>query len=155
MCSTVGVTQIHGLKYPEYVLAHLWWFSRKWSHIWELWQFFINRVGWIIFSVKLKRNMLMVQRKLSKEIKIGFEKKIGKCDPIGEWHKSLNQGKLWSSVDLVIIWWSSWWSSVDLVRTASTCQSPGCTDRRRMLYWRLLPWHMSLIFDLGFKLSRC
>ena len=36
------------------------------------------------FSVKLKRNMLMVQRKLSKEIKIGFEKKIGKCDPIGE-----------------------------------------------------------------------
>ena len=32
------------------------------------------------FSVKLKRNMLMVQRKLSKEIKIGF----GKCDPIGE-----------------------------------------------------------------------
>ena len=27
MCSTVGVTQNHGLKYPDYILAHLWWFS--------------------------------------------------------------------------------------------------------------------------------
>ena len=53
--------------------------------------------------MKFKTNIPMVQRKLSKELKKGFEKRIGRCDPIGEWSKSLNQGKLWSSVDLVII----------------------------------------------------
>ena len=53
--------------------------------------------------MKFKTNNPMVQRKLSKELKKGFEKRIGRCDPIGEWSKSLNQGKLWSSVDLVII----------------------------------------------------
>ena len=76
--------------------------------------------------MKFKTNNPMVQRKLSKELKKGFEKRIGRCDPIGEWSKSLNQGKLWSSVDLVIIcdhllaWCApscdhllTWWSSGD------------------------------------------